>query len=154
MKILVLSDSHHQTASMEQIAEEQNPNQIFFLGDGIRDLETLRFICPHASICAVEGNNDRYSQAPQEVITSCGGIRFYLCHGHHLHVKESLYGLIATATRNGAQIALYGHTHTQNMTQTESGLWLFNPGSIGYRDDYGIIEIEPNKPPCLSLHRL
>ena len=51
--------------------------------------------------------------------------------------------LIAAAKRRGAQIALFGHTHSPLCEHLEDGMWLLNPGSCGYfGGSAGMIVIE------------
>ena len=54
--------------------------------------------------------------------------------------------LLAAARRAGADIALFGHTHIPHEEyDPESGIYLFNPGSIGEpragRPSYGILSL-------------
>jgi putative phosphoesterase len=70
------------------------------------------------------------------------GHTILMTHGHEWGVKGGLGGLIAHAVDVGADIVLFGHTHTPtlqtiaagetvNRTVLERPMYLFNPGSIG-----------------------
>jgi predicted phosphodiesterase len=60
---------------------------------------------------------------------SIGGVMMYLCHGHREDVKRQGTDVLALRARqNGAQMALYGHTHRIDCRQEEDGLWVLNPG--------------------------
>ena len=62
-------------------------------------------------------------------------------HGHAEHVKYGTDELICRARQEGADIVLYGHTHS-GVTAYDDGLYIMNPGSI--RDGhYGMIDIVP-----------
>ena len=57
-----------------------------------------------------------------------------------------LEALLAAARRAGADIALFGHTHlVHEEYDPESGIYLFNPGSIGEpregKPSYGILSL-------------
>lgn len=41
-----------------------------------------------------------------------------------------------------ADLLLFGHTH-QPLTDYEDGLYLMNPGSLGYGGTYGYVDITP-----------
>ena len=54
-----------------------------------------------------------------------------------------MYDFLSAARGNGAQIALYGHTH-EPMTDYQDGLYVMNPGALGgARGSYGIIDLTP-----------
>ena len=66
-----------------------------------------------------------------------------MVHGHNQQVKNSLYYLLRDARANGAQAALYGHTHCPDCYQEDDGLWVMNPGACGsYSGSVGLIETE------------
>ena len=70
------------------------------------------------------------------------GVRFYLTHGHQHHVKQTLSQLLRDARAEGAQVALYGHTHIPYLHREEDGLLVMNPGAAGFAGSAGLIEIE------------
>ena len=51
----------------------------------------------------------------------------------------------------GADILLFGHTHSALCQQLEDGLWMMNPGTA--RSSYGMIEISGGQISC-TLHRV
>ncbi len=106
---------------------------VFFLGDGIDDAEKL--ILPEGkSLIAVRGNCDYRSEAPKAAITDVGGYVFFLCHGHEFGVKSGLSALERRARKEGADAALFGHTHIryEDCAGGDRPLYLFNPGSIAF----------------------
>lgn len=143
MKILVFSDSHGDRHTMSGAVFAEQPDEVFYLGDGLEDLDLLHAEHPALPITAVAGNCDRMGSAPWERVIERQGRRFLLTHGHTYSVKSGPGGLIAEARRQGADAALFGHTHRPLCEETD-GLWLLNPGSAGSRcsPSYGVIQME------------
>lgn len=129
---------------------------VFFLGDGLRDIETMRSLYgERLFFTSVTGNCDipllaLNGEAPVQII-NLEGFRFMLTHGHLHSAKSSLDRLIYSAKENGADAVIFGHTHTpENIYippayDDDKPLYVFNPGSISkpnYGDPtYGIIDI-------------
>jgi putative phosphoesterase len=151
-RLFVISDSHGNIPALRAVLKQGNdiaPDCAIFLGDGIQDMEKVMvgFSYPWHK---VRGNNDLVYNIPESAVLDFGGHRFFLCHGH----RYSLYGgydtLIAVARNNGADAALFGHTHVPSL-DNENGLLLINPGSVGQpRSNAGatfaVIECLPNIP--------
>ena len=55
------------------------------------------------------------------------------------------------AREAGVQVAAFGHTHVA-YCQEADGLWMLNPGSIGYGGSYGVILIENGQAQCYTDH--
>lgn len=131
----------------EAILRNPNADCILYLGDGIRDLSMLPDT-PRIPILAVRGNCDvGFDGYSYEETVTFEGSRILLCHGHHYGVKGGSGALLARAKRDGCKIALFGHTHIPSESyDSETGIYLFNPGSIGKRDagacSFGIITLE------------
>ena len=43
----------------------------------------------------------------------------------------------------GAKLLVFGHTHRQ-WEHYDDGLHILNPGSLGFRREYGVADIHPN----------
>ena len=56
--------------------------------------------------------------------------------------------LFERAKEKGADIALFGHTHTPFYEYREN-IHLFNPGSVA-NSEYGIIDITPSGIMCIN----
>lgn len=145
MKILALSDSHGRRSVLEEIVgRHRDVRHIFFLGDGLRDTDTLPLLCPEAHIYRVAGNCDFFSDAPDEMTVTLDGVKIFCCHGHTAGVKRGLDGLYLKARQQNAALALYGHTHIPNIDYHEGRIFV-NPGSAGSptggRGSYAVIEI-------------
>ena len=61
---------------------------------------------------------------------------------HLFHVKYDTAALIREAEPDRVQAVLYGHTHVPDIRQTETGLWVVNPGSSGLAGTAAVLEIE------------
>lgn len=148
MKILVVSDSHGDVDNLCAAVEQSSPEMVLHLGDGWRDAELLAARYPELPLEKVPGNCDyRRDEAAVRLLT-LGGKRILICHGHTLGVKSNLSILLRTALEQGADVALFGHTH-KPLVDIRRGVVLLNPGSIGSysRPTYATLEIEGGK--CL-----
>lgn len=135
MRILVFSDSHAGMRFMRKCVEIMKPDAMVHLGDYYDDGETLAETFPGIPMHQVAGNCDKFRSpihAREWLCYDLGGVRAYMTHGHRERVKSGIGGLVAEARRNGAQIALYGHTHIPDCHQESDGLWVLNPGSAGH----------------------
>lgn len=135
MKLLVFSDSHGRTLDMLSCIDEECPDVIFHLGDMVRDVEDIRSVYPDIPLYHVCGNNDWRSDAPETVIVTLGGVRFFLTHGHLHRVRSTTKRLASDARSHECQVALFGHTHITHC-KYENGVLVANPGSISlpYRE--------------------
>lgn len=127
---------------------------IFFLGDGLYDAETLAARAGDKAWLVVRGNCDyssvfRGAPASKTESITLMGKRIVYTHGDLYGVKYGDEGLLRLAESRGADVVLFGHTHTpyEKYVPTEKGgVYLFNPGSIerpGYSSggSYGIMDI-------------
>ncbi len=152
MHFLIFSDSHGHPENINKVLQRAGRyDGVFFLGDGIRDLDYCHFDAP---VYAVKGNCDMfYSSADgfcdkREIVI--GNKKILMAHGHAHGVKSSLGSLIYDAAEHDADIVLFGHTHERferRYTPDDSGmlskpLYVFNPGSIsGYSASFGCLDI-------------
>lgn len=141
MKILVVSDSHGDESSFENaIKKHRSAEVVIFCGDGHRDFQTMRLLHPDKAFIGVAGNCDWYCDLPFVQETELCGKKILITHGHMHGVKDGYERIASFGRSNQADIVLFGHTHKQLAT-VEGGMLLLNPGSIGYRGNYSIIEI-------------
>ena len=141
MLILVISDTHGRITNAVNIIEKLKPDYILHLGDVVRDVEDLEAIFPSKDIIAVSGNNDFWASAKYsatERLLDLDGKKIFMCHGHTYGVKRDNARVIHKARTLGADIALYGHTHSA-YNENHNGLHVINPGSYG---TYAVIEID------------
>lgn len=156
MHYLVISDTHGQAEKLRHVFSNQNtlPKALFFLGDGMRDLEDT--VPANVQTVAVRGNCDwssAFADVPTEQTVCFDGIHFMLMHGHEHGVKYGLEPAMKYAVLHGADVLLFGHTHrrAELMLPAESRLddlvlqrplYVFNPGSLGYDNSFGTVTVQ------------
>ena len=159
MKALIFSDSHGNAYYMDKaIALHPDAEVVFFLGDGLSDAEMLSAQFPGMAWLLVRGNCDylgvfRGASVEKTDSVTLMGKRIVFTHGDLYGVKYGESGVLRLAESRGADIVLFGHTHTpfeKYVPTEEGGVYLFNPGSIsrppmGSRPSYGFIEINGGK---------
>lgn len=144
MRMIVTSDSHGNGGGLFDIIEKHIDDASLFvnLGDcnSGRDLENAKlYFESRLNLICVSGNCDFSRNAPDEQSIRFAGKKVLLCHGHTYRVKFGLYDYQSKAEKEGADIALYGHTHTP-CVEYRNGIYYFNPGAV--RDGvYGIVDV-------------
>lgn len=163
MKIIVASDTHGRYGRLAELMDmHKDADALIFLGDGINDLARADAYSYPFTVYSVRGNCDGFSffsqdeRLAEEMSICLGGYRFFILHGHTREVKHNMDRAIWAARENGADVLLFGHTHTpveryipreddSNGELIYKPLYLFNPGSLGASSDgeahFGIIEI-------------
>lgn len=135
IKCLVLSDSHGRTEALQRaIRRQPNVDAIFFLGDGLNDLNAVRHeISGKTAIFAVKGNCDFgvYMDRPIYKVDSItlADKKIIFTHGDLYGVKYGMDGLIRLAEQTSADIILFGHTHEYHEEYID-GVYYLNPGSV------------------------
>lgn len=144
MRILVLSDTHRQPWNvLEAMSAQHRAQVVVHLGDGAEDMDTAILERQDVLFLTIAGNCDFASLLPYEITRCFDHVKIFMTHGHHYYVKNDLSLLEQKAREEGAQIALYGHTHNPKV-EYRDGLYLMCPGSAGgYRPTYGIIDLTP-----------
>lgn len=151
MKILVLSDSHgwldNAASVLTQLGERMD--MVFHLGDFDEDAILLAEQFPQLPFHMVKGNNDFSMDTPSHKLVSAGGRRFLLTHGHRQRVYSGLDSISYWAEEQGADLALFGHTHVP-LNDGWGRVHLFNPGSISMPRDsriptFGILTVEQGR---------
>ncbi|MBE6630635.1 MAG: metallophosphoesterase family protein [Ruminococcaceae bacterium] len=145
LSFLVASDTHGRADLLLEAFERAKPDGVFFLGDGLRDLNVLP---EDTTLRAVRGNCDwtAHTDAPNVRVEEVGGYRIYLTHGHAQGVKLSLDTAIVSAATAGANVLLHGHTHVPfektypigtkiGGTVLQKPLLVVCPGSLGQPPD-------------------
>lgn len=148
MKACVFSDSHGYAGNMITAIELEKPDVCFFLGDGERDIAKLMEQYPDLPVYAVRGNCDFGTKFKSSLCCEADGVRIFMTHGHMSYVKYEydLETLTSQAVEAGADIALFGHTHEQHLSESR-GVTRLNPGSAGrgYYPAYAVLHIEKGK---------
>ncbi|MBC8542113.1 metallophosphoesterase family protein [Bianquea renquensis] len=123
MKIAVISDTHGVLRT--EVMQALEGCDCILHGGDIGDEAVLIELRKIATVYAVRGNNDRGPWAEElarELTVNLGGYRFYMIHDQ----KEQ------TEKAEGADFAIYGHSHRYASEMRGDTLWL-NPGSCGRR---------------------
>lgn len=149
MKILVLSDSHSALRFMRQCIVCVKPNAVVHLGDYFDDGQAMKEEYSEPNFYLVPGNCDKYRNVlwtPETLVERVCGVRLFMTHGHRYGVKSGIGALLRDAEKAQAQAVLFGHTHSPVCYQTETGMWVMNPGSCGYDGgSAGLITVENRK---------
>lgn len=132
MKVLVFSDLHGATNAMTDMLEKESDCPlVVFLGDGASDVKYIEDKYPGRKFIIVKGNNDLHVSAHTEAYKYINGVTIMMCHGHLHDVRFSLRNLLIKAHSVRANVALYGHTHRQNMYNDPlTGVCAINPGAL------------------------
>lgn len=143
MKILVFSDTHQKiNGCVEILQQTKDVGAVLHAGDLVQDAEDLAAAFPAIPFYFVSGNNDLFSSCPEERTLTFEGVTLLLTHGHLQNVRFGLRELANHAKRQGAALAVFGHTH-EAFLGTVSGVQMLNPGSMGYAPkSYGVLTIE------------
>lgn len=145
MRILVVSDTHGNLhALLEAIEQQPAAKQVLCLGDGVNDYEMAADLYPDREFFIVRGNCDGgSSRIPLTRTLELGGVTVRMTHGHQEGVKGGVGVAVEDARAVGAKLLVFGHTHRQ-WEHYDDGLHILNPGSLGYRREYGVADILPN----------
>lgn len=132
MKVLVLSDSHGAVHFLRRILQnETDADTVFFLGDGLGDIEKVKSDFPQKKFICVKGNNDFCYQENREAYKYIEGMTILACHGDTFGVRNSLRELINKTASVRGNLALYGHTHQRNLySDAATGIFAVNPGAV------------------------
>ena len=148
MRILVMSECHGSIGKVIKAIENQpEAKDIFYLGDGVNEVESIIHNYPDRSFHLVHGNCDWNSMLPTTASKTLSGTTVFYTHGHTLFVKRNTDMLLAAAKQAGAKIALFGHTHCASI-EYKDGIHLVNPGALSASrngpESYAVIDILPN----------
>ena len=154
MTFVVISDTHGRRDRVEKVLSmHQRRDGVLFLGDVQRDVLDVR------DAISVKGNCDGlcFGDADNERMLCFDGVRILMMHGHTHGVKSGAERAIAYALSKGADVLLYGHTHTREERYYPAGseigsivsekpIYVFNPGSLGSPRDgapsFGLLQIK------------
>ena len=131
IRLGIVSDSHDYGDWLERwlaLSRERRYDAVFHLGDYHSDARWLERRLDVPMYC-VAGNCDTFSKAPRMVRATYGGHTLLAVHGHLQDVKYRYDTLSYYAEENGADIALFGHTH-RPYTGYEGRVLLLNPGAL------------------------
>lgn len=129
MKVVVLGDSHGDTASIDMIGDTlREAELVIHTGDNYEDLTYIQnHYNPNA--IGVRGNCDTQEDTVEETLEVIGGKRVFIAHGHRYGVKYGLSGIFYKGKELEADIVIFGHSHMP-VNLLEEDMILLNPGSI------------------------
>ena len=132
LKVLVMSDSHGAVHFLRRIIEkEPEAELVFFLGDGLSDIDKMKTEYPHKRFICVKGNNDSYHNEAKEAYKYIDGVTIMACHGDTYSVRVSLRDVISKTASVRGNLVLYGHTHKRDFYNDYStGICAVNPGAV------------------------
>lgn len=146
MKILVLSDTHGNTANIiEYLQRAEQFDKLVHLGDNTEDGRNIASATGIEAIL-IKGNCDYSDEInPEEQLLEIEGVHIFATHGHNYGVKRDLTSIFYRGKEVGADMVLFGHTHISLSIEHE-GISLFNPGSsseprLGMEPSVGILNI-------------
>ncbi|MCM3357744.1 metallophosphoesterase [Psychrobacillus sp. MER TA 171] len=142
MKLLVMSDTHSDIATMEEVIRFRSKEVDAIIHCGDSELEASFFEDKPVSI--VKGNCDYDLGFPEEKIISLEDQTILIVHGHRHQVKSTILPLNYRAQEVGATIVCFGHSHLLG-AELQNGILFVNPGSLhqprGRKEkSYSIIE--------------
>ncbi len=132
MKVLVFSDSHGRKELLDRMLSQQEEcTRVFFLGDGLGEVQWIKDFYPEKKFTCVKGNNDWRYDEDLEAYAHIEGVTIMATHGDALSVRSTLTPLYKKAHSVGASLALYGHTHVARLTADPlTGVTAVNPGAL------------------------
>ena len=154
MKILIISDTHGYLKNLKKVLEIEKPiDNLFHLGDFSRDDDEIRALADCA--CAfVRGNCDWMSNERDCRDFGLLGHNIHMEHGHAL--PGSFDAIAARAKNLGADILLFGHTHSP-LCVKHNDVYIVNPGSLSKprqadgRPRYVILNIDNEGNPDFEI---
>ena len=159
MKIGIISDTHGNYNSVENaVTLAQDMDMWLHSGDCVPDAEYLQSLVD-VPVHFVAGNCDwPMNDTKYEKIIEIPGHKIFLTHGHNYGVRYTQEYIMEAAESQGADIAVYGHTHIVDIMK-ENSVLVLNPGSASRpRDEnqgsFMIMEISEGKEPEIQVIRL
>lgn len=142
MRILVVSDTHGDIRNLESVVRKHRDAEVVVhCGDGADEVLQIKMRFPDRMFICVRGNCDFCCESPNVETITLEGKRLFITHGHIYNAKSGLLNLSFAAKEAGAQLVLFGHTHTPCNVYDE-GVYFVNPGSLrGYKGSYALVDI-------------
>ncbi|MBQ9764736.1 MAG: metallophosphoesterase [Lachnospiraceae bacterium] len=161
MRILVVSDTHGRLDGLRKALDAEGKlDWLLHMGDvggqedEIADLANAK----RCMLACVKGNNDIFSDLANELMLNIGGYKIWMTHGHRYNVYSGIASIKNTAIMKGADIVMYGHTHSPLVDiDKENRITIINPGSltsprqIGRKLSYIMMEICEGKEPTYEI---
>ncbi len=131
MRVLIIGDTHGQDdIFLKVLSREKDFDVLLHTGD----FEGSEFVYSELTKCPfyyIAGNNDFFTDAPYKQVIELDGCRIFMAHGHRSSLHRGYDKIRREAAKNGASIAVFGHSHVP-AAQYQSGILLLNPGSLAW----------------------
>ena len=159
MKIVIVSDTHGSRKNIENVCEcNPDADMLIHLGDVEDDEDYIEaiFECPTH---IVGGNNDFFSDLPDEKIIFIEDFCALITHGHAYGVSMGYQNIRNEGRVRGVDAVMFGHTH-RPLLEEDDDLILLNPGSLSYprqrgrQRSYIVMEKERGKKPTFEIRYL
>ena len=126
MKLLVISDTHGDTQTMEKVMQH-HPDVDTVIHCGDSELSASYF--KSKTIHIVRGNCDFDDKYVDEDIFEIANEKILVVHGHKYNVKSTLMPLNYRAQEVQASVVCFGHSHILG-AEVQNGILFINPGSL------------------------
>ena len=158
MKIGIISDTHGNWNSIDNaVTLAQGMDMWLHCGDCVPDAEYLQTLVD-VPVYGVAGNCDwPVSNTCYERIIDAEGHKIFLTHGHNYGARYTTEYIMEAAESQGADIAVYGHTHI--VDYVKGSVLVLNPGSASRPRDEGrgsfmIMELQRGVEPEIKIIRM
>ena len=158
MYIGLISDTHGNWKSIDNaVSIAQKMDMWLHMGDCTPDAEYLQSLVS-VPVYGVAGNCDwPTGDTCYERIVEVAGHKIFITHGHNYGVRYTQEYIMEAAESQGADIAIYGHTHV--VEYIAGPPLILNPGSASRpRDDqrgsFMIMELAPKVEPKITVVRM
>ena len=158
MNIGIISDTHGNWSAVDNVVSiAQKMDMWLHCGDCVPDAAYLQELVS-VPVYGVAGNCDwPTGKTCYERIVDAAGHKIFLTHGHNYGVRYTQEYIMEAAESQGADIAIFGHTH---MVEYLPGSPLvLNPGSASRprderRGSFMIVELTENTTPKITVIRI
>lgn len=158
MNIGIISDTHGNWGAVEKaVSIAQKVNMWLHLGDCTPDAEYLQNLV-NVPVYGVAGNCDwPTGDTCYERIVDVEEHKIFMTHGHNYGVRYTQEYVMEAAESQGADIAIYGHTHV--VEYLIGPPMLLNPGSASRprdenRGSFMVMELLPKVEPKITVIRM
>lgn len=130
MKVLICSDSHQRLDYFDTVLKKEKPDMVIFAGDHSTDAIDISYAYDNIKFVIVRGNCDYFDNETEDTqFIELNGKKIFLTHGHLFSVKRNLIDLEKEASKNNADICIFGHTHIPLLVTKDDIIYL-NPGAL------------------------
>jgi len=149
MRVLIVSDTHRSNGIYLQLVKHHAPLDMVIHAGDVEGSELTIASSVDCPVYMVAGNNDFFSELPQEQEFNICEHKVFLTHGHHYYISMGNELIKDEAKSRGADIVIYGHTH-RPVVEYGDGIIAINPGSLTYprqegrKPSYALLEIDNN----------